>query len=68
MSVNYPHCASATEFFDARDKVSVWQDIIAFRLHYHQEIAFPFHIEQYLSLPLTLGKEGMEGIYRAILG
>lgn len=36
---------TSTEFFDAPDEGTVWQDIIALRLHYHHEIAVPFHIE-----------------------
>ena len=43
--VNHSHGATATQLLDPGDKTAVWQDIIAFRLHYHHEIAFAFHIK-----------------------
>src|ERR1041384_2688394 len=60
--VNHSHGTAATQLLNPGDKTAVWQDIIAFRLHYHHEIARPFHIEQYLGLPFTLGKQGVKAV------
>ena len=65
--VNHSHSAAATQLLDPGDKTAVWQDIIAFRLHYHHEIAFTFHIKQYLGFPRTFGKKGVQGIDGGIL-
>ena len=45
ISVNNAHAASATEFFDARNKIAIRMDIIAFRFHHHHEFARAFHVK-----------------------
>ena len=65
--VNHSHGTAATKLLDPGDKTAVWQDIIAFRLHYNHEIALAFHVEQHLGLAFTLGKKRVESVNGAVL-
>ena len=44
-SINNADRVAAAEFLHTRDEAAVWQDIIAFRLHYHHEIAIALHVK-----------------------
>src|SRR5581483_3302734 len=65
-SVNNPHTSPPAEFLDARDEVSIWLDIIAFRLHHHHEIALPLDIEQHACFSFSFTAQRVQRIHGSL--
>jgi hypothetical protein len=40
-----PDAAAPAQLFDPGDEITVWNDIIAFRLHHDHEITLALHIK-----------------------
>ena len=55
-SIDNADRTASAEFLNPGDEISVWLDIIAFRLHHHHEIALAFHIKQYSSFALAFDR------------